>query len=57
MLAWQLSGSWERDGVAAQCGAAPTAAENRTVPGMRNLSAQLVGEHRELDAVACFVCS
>lgn len=39
------------------CGAAPTAAENITVPGMRNLAAQLVDEHCELDAAACFIFS
>lgn len=36
------------------CGAAPTAAENITVPGMRNLVAQLADEHHELDVVDCF---
>ena len=39
------------------CGAAPAVAENVTVPGVRNLAAQLVDEHHELDAVACFIFS
>lgn len=38
-------------------GAAPTAAKNITVPGMRNLLARLAYECCELDTVACFIFS